>query len=116
MTRRTNETARAPVACALGVAELRTQGERWRHLYADAGLERVATGDGLQLHFRRDAPVERELRNLVAVDIECCPWAHWTIEAGPGVLTLETTSSGDGIPVIQSWFLDEEPVVPGSRC
>jgi len=115
MTQQSKETVQAPVACALGAADLKTQGERWRHLYAEAGLERVATNGGLQLRFKRDAPVERELRDLVAVEIECCPWANWMIEAGPGALTLEITSSGDGVPVIQSWFLDEEPVVPGSH-
>ena len=101
-----------PVACTLGSAELGMQAERWRKLYAGAGTERAETGDGVRLRFRRDVAVERELRELVAVENECCAWAAWTIEADACELVLEVRSTGDGIPVIHGWFLAEEPVLP----
>jgi hypothetical protein len=101
----TNPTNDVPVACTLGAAELATQAARWKALFAGAATERVVTGDGLRVAFRRDPAVERELRELVAVEIECCKWADWRIDARPRELVLDISATGDGIPVIQSWFL-----------
>ena len=94
-----------PVACTLGAAELETQGERWETLYAGAGTERTPTAAGLHVSFRRDPDVERELRELVAVEVECCKGADWRVETGSTEIVLEISSRGEGIPVIQSWFL-----------
>jgi hypothetical protein len=101
----TNLTNDVPVACTLRPGELATQGARWKALFAGAGTERTATNDGLCVAFRRDPAVERELRELVAVEIECCKWADWRIDARPRELVLDISATGDGIPVIQSWFL-----------
>jgi hypothetical protein len=104
MSQPASETPRAPVACTLGSAELGTQVDRWRNLLADAGTKRAVTDDGLRVCFRRDPDVERELRNLVGVEIKCCAWADWAVEANAEGLVLEIASTGDGIPVIHSWF------------
>ncbi|HEX6702004.1 MAG TPA: hypothetical protein VF101_14855 [Gaiellaceae bacterium] len=98
----TNET---PVACTLGSAKLGTQVERWDELYAEAGAERRETDEGLRVSFRRAPGVERELRDLVAVETECCAWADWTVQADADELVLEVTSREDGLPVLHSWFL-----------
>jgi hypothetical protein len=110
----TGEAPKTPIACTLGSVEVGTQVERWKKLYADAGTERTVTDDGLRVRFRRDFAVEHELRDLVAVEMECCTWAEWNVEAVAAELILEISSSGDGIPVIHSWFLNEEPVLPTS--
>ena len=102
MTQLTNE---APIACTLGSAELGAQVERWRTLYAVAGTERTPTDDGLRISFRRDAAVEAELRDLVAVETECCKWADWTVDADEAALVLRVNSTGDGVSVIRDWFL-----------
>lgn len=86
-----------PVACTLAAPGLGTQVERWTKLYAIAGTERIETDDGLRVSFRRNPAVENELRDLVAVEIECCAWADWTIEDGAENLTLEVTPTGDGV-------------------
>jgi hypothetical protein len=97
--------SQVPVACTLGSADLGRQVDRWRKLYAAAGTDRAETDDGLRVRFRRDAIVERELRELVAVETECCAWADWTVEADARQLVLAVTSTGDGIPVLHSWSL-----------
>jgi hypothetical protein len=96
----------AGVACTLGSAELGTQLQRWKALYGGAGRERIVADDGLSVRFRRDPVVEDELRALVAVEIECCAWATWTVEVEDDELILSIRSSGDGTAVIHSWFLD----------
>jgi hypothetical protein len=94
------------IACTLGSDELGRPVERWKVLYADAGIARAATDEGVRVRFRRDPRVERELRELVAVEVECCAWAAWTVEAGDE-LVLEIGSTGDGVAVIHGWFLDQ---------
>ena len=101
-----------PVACTLGSSELGTQVERWKRLYAETGFGRTETDEGLRVHFRRSQETERELAALVTVERECCKWAEWKLEADEDDLILEITSAGDGIAVIHTWLLEEEPVVP----
>jgi hypothetical protein len=103
-----------PIVCTLGPGQLATQVERWTKLYAEAGTERLMTADGLRVSFRPDPTVEEELRALVAVEVECCRWASWSIDARSDALVLGISSSGHGIPAIHSWLLNEEPVLPTS--
>jgi hypothetical protein len=102
MSQTSNET---PVACTLGSKELGTQVERWEKLYAEAGIARIETHDGLRVSFRRGGAVERELRDLAAVEIECCAWADWTVQADADEPVLEVTSREDGLPVLHGFFL-----------
>jgi hypothetical protein len=95
----------APVACTLGASEHAAQAARWKAVYAGAGIERVPTVDGVRVSFRRDPAVERELRELVAVEVRCCRWADWRVETDSAAVALEVSSSGKGIAVIQGWFL-----------
>src|SRR5262245_19248080 len=96
-----NETA---IACTLGSNDLRTQSERRTKLIAGAGTRRAITETGLRLHFRRDPAAERELRELVAVEAECCAWATWTVEADTNELVLEIRSTGHGVSVVHGLF------------
>ena len=107
MTQRTSEsTASRAIACTLGSGPLATQVERWTSLYTGAGIERVETEDGLRVSFRPDPAVEEELGALVAVEVECCRWASWSVEAQADALVLEISSTADGVPVIHGWLLD----------
>ena len=75
-------------------------------LVRDAGTDRAATADGIALRFRADAGVERELRELVAVENECCPWARWEVRAdGDRALVMEARADGDGVATLQTTFL-----------
>jgi hypothetical protein len=103
-----------PVACTLGSSELGTQVERWKTLYAETGFGRTETDDGVRVHFRRSDEAERELTALVGVERECCKWAELKLEADEDDLILEITSTGDGVSVMHTWFLEEEPVVPNA--
>ena len=113
MSHPTSESATSrAIACTLGPDQLATQVERWTNLYAEAGIERLVTDNGLRVSFRPDPTVDEELRALVAVEAVCCGWARWSIGARPDGLFLEITSTGDGITVIHSWLLNEDLVAP----
>jgi hypothetical protein len=101
----------APIACSLDVGGLRTQEQRWRELVSAAGLDRAATADGVTLTFRADLEVERQLRELVAVESQCCAWAQWEVRSdgdgkgeGDGALVMQARAAGEGVATLQSMF------------
>src|ERR1700687_5228538 len=93
-----------PIACTLDCAGFGTQSERWALILASAGVERVETEDGLRLHFRAESGAEHELRELVAVETQCCSWASWTVQSESGQFVLRVRSRGDGIAVLHRMF------------
>jgi hypothetical protein len=95
----------APVACALGSADLAAQSSRWEQLAARAMTGRAQTADGLRLCFRREPGTEEELRALTAVENECCPWAAWTVRADAGQVVLDVSSaSAEGVAALHGMF------------
>jgi hypothetical protein len=103
----TTDAQRAtPVACSLDAGNLRTQAQRWVELVGTAGIDRAAAAaDGVTLRFRADPAVERELRELVAVERGCCSWARWEVSAdGDGALVMHAGTTGDGVATLQSMF------------
>ncbi len=92
----------APVACTLTPADLAAQGERWRRLMTWAMTERAETADGLRIRFRPGA--EEELRALVAVETQCCPWASWAAELDAGTIVLDVRSTAGGVATLHRMF------------
>jgi hypothetical protein len=104
----TEDTA-VPVACTLTPAGLAAQGERWERLAARAMTGRAETADGLRLTFRPEPGAADELRELAAVENECCPWARWTVTEDAGKLVLGVTSAADGIAALHVLFSGLQP-------
>jgi hypothetical protein len=93
-----------PVACTLTSADLAAQAGRWGRLIAQALTGCTETADGLRMSFRPGPGVEEELRGLVAVENECCPWAAWTVETHAGATVLDVRSTGPGIAALHAMF------------
>jgi hypothetical protein len=91
-----------PVACTLSSTELAGQGKRWDQLIARAMTERTETSVGVRMSFRPEA--EDELRALVAVETECCPWAAWTVERDAGTIVLDVRSAAGGVATLHGLF------------
>ena len=94
--RTTQQDATPGIACNLGVEKAATQAERWLRLGREAGLGRAESPDGLELRFRDEPAVERELRDLVAVESSCCAWARWELYRADGELLMRVTSASEG--------------------
>lgn len=92
------------IACALGQERLADQAGRWRQLTEAAGLGRTETADGLELAFRDEPAVERELRDLVAVERACCAWARWEVQRAGAALVLHVSSTPDGAAALRAMF------------
>ena len=84
----------------------------WARLAARAMTGRTKIADGLRLGFRPEPGIEEELRALVAVETQCCPWATWTVQASATQLVLDVRAAGDGVTVLHGMFtgLQQAPV------
>jgi hypothetical protein len=102
----------APVACTLTSADLAAQSARWEQLAARAMTERIETAHGLRISFRADPGAEEELRALVAVENQCCPWADWTTGMNAGQIVLNVHSTGEGIATLHGMFTSLQPSPP----
>ncbi len=98
-----------PIACTLTSANLAEQAGRWQRLAARAMTGRDQTEDGLRIRFRAGPGVEQELRELVAVENECCGWATWVIEPAAQHVVLDVRAAGDGVAVLHSMFTGLQP-------
>jgi hypothetical protein len=92
----------ADIACTLDAAGFATQSERWTQIVAHAAIDRVETEDGIRVDFRAEPGVEQVIRELVALESECCSWASWTVEVSDDEIVLQVTSVGDGVAVVHS--------------
>jgi hypothetical protein len=92
------------IACDLSEGKAATQAQRWLRLGRDAGLGLAETSDGLELRFRDEAAVERELRDLASVESNCCPWARWEVERAGGALVLRASSTPEGAVALHAMF------------
>jgi len=105
-------TASAPVACSLTMAGLAEQAGHWARLAVRAMTTHAKTADGLRVGFRPEPGIEEELRALVAVETQCCPWATWTVRASATQLALDVRATGDGVTALHGMFtgLQQAPV------
>jgi hypothetical protein len=71
----------APIACSLGQGDLAERQRRWHTLARNAILDIAPTGHGLRLRFRADPGVVAELRDLAALERDCCAFADWTVNS-----------------------------------
>lgn len=103
-TRITSQDNIPDIACNLGGEDAGTQAERWMRLGREAGLGRTETADGLEIRFRGEPAVERELRALVSVESRCCAWARWQVCPAAGELVMRVSSAPEGATVLHAMF------------
>jgi hypothetical protein len=92
------------IACSLTAAEMPERLRRWRVLTERALVARDATASGVQLRFRAEPGVAEELTELAALERDCCGFASFQVTSTPGAVTLDVTSSGDGVAAVHQLF------------
>jgi hypothetical protein len=108
-TRRKKQRLSDRIACKLTENDLKTQRERWMSVCGDAGTGRIETEDGLRLVFANQPGVADELRELVAVENECCGWAQWTVSLEGDNVLMDARSRGEGPAILRQMFDDKFP-------
>ena len=94
----------ADIVCDLAEENAATQAERWLRLGRQAGLGRAETAGGLDIRFRDEPAVERELRHLVSVESKCCAWVRWEVHRAGGELVMRVTSTPEGAAALHAMF------------
>jgi|SRR5213592_378253 len=92
------------IACSLGQEELAERRARWHALADDGLIERVETATGVRLAFRSGASTERELRELAALERQCCAFARFDVSASRGRLLLDVSAPPDGVAAVRAMF------------
>ncbi len=91
-----------PVACSLAPGDLAERRGRWLRLCDRALSSTEATENGVRLRFRRLDAVEHELRDLAALERECCSFAAWSVSSQRGELVLEVSAQGDAVAAVRA--------------
>jgi hypothetical protein len=99
------ETSPAPVACTLGAGDLAGRLARWQAVAARAAGQRSVTGHGVRLSFTAGPGVAAELRDLAALEADCCAFATWTVREHNGQVLVDVTGdSPEAITAVHDMF------------
>lgn len=83
-----------PIACTLDGDSRPERVRRWVALRS--AVDAVATtARGVRVDYRHEPGVEAELRELAALEADCCAFAAWHVEASDGRVRLEVTARGE---------------------
>lgn len=83
-----------PIACTLPtLAAAKRQVEKWRAFDADYALDTELTDTSLTIRYTKLRDSIDRLRDLVAVERECCAFVDWSIEETHRDLRLVVTGT-----------------------
>ena len=89
-----------PIACSLDAAQLAERKERWRALEEHALISTERTENGARQRYRGGAAIEAELRDLVALEAECCPFLDLRVERVHAETFLEISGPPEAAQVV----------------
>lgn len=92
------------IACSLEQEELAERRARWHALVAESLIERTETSAGVRLAFRSGAAAEGELRELAALERECCAFARFEVRASGEQVLLDVSAPAEGVAAVQAMF------------
>lgn len=81
-----------PIACTLPtIAAAKRQVEKWHAFDADYALDTKRTDSTLTVHYTKIQDSTDRLRELVAIEKDCCAFVDWSIdETGPDLRLIVT--------------------------
>ncbi len=92
------------IACSLTAQDLPERRRRWLALADRALTDRETIPGGIRLTFRSERGIEQELRALARLERDCCGFAAFDVSASHESVTLDVTSSGDGVAAARALF------------
>jgi hypothetical protein len=102
------EPIELPLACSLNAAEMEQRAHRWRRLSERALLDSAGSAGTARLRYRPEPKVERELRELVQLERECCPFLSLTISSEDGELLLEISGPPEAESIVAGFVAGAE--------
>jgi len=92
-----------PIACTLGADELAERTARWRDLADRALIAAEPTPTGARQRYRATDGVESELRELVALERECCAFLGLRLEVRDDEVILEVSGPPEAEEIIAAF-------------
>lgn len=89
-----------PIACSLNASDASTRQARWQALADTALIEHGRTARGARQTYRAEAPVERELADLIELERECCPFLEFELSRGVDDLVLDVRGPDEAAGII----------------
>jgi hypothetical protein len=89
-----------PIACSLDAGQLAERKQRWRALGEHALISTERTDEVVRQRYRGGAAIEAELRDLVALEAECCPFLDLQVERVDAETWLEISGPPEAAQVI----------------
>jgi hypothetical protein len=80
-----------PIACSLSPPRLEERVALIGDLLAQGTVQPATRTDGFRARFRADPEIEARLRELVALESECCSFLSLTVSASDGGVLLDVT-------------------------
>jgi hypothetical protein len=97
-----NEPQPLPIACTLTPGAMADRRMAWQGLADRALRAKRATPRGVELTYAPREAVEAELRELAALEAECCSWATWSVRHDAERVVLEVTAPPEAVGALWS--------------
>jgi MerR family transcriptional regulator, copper efflux regulator len=89
-----------PLACSLDAGQLAERTERWLALAHHALISVERTEHGARQRYQGGAAIEAELRHLVELEAECCPFLDLRIERVGAAIELEVSGPPEAADIV----------------
>src|SRR5438270_10341531 len=83
-----------PFACSLSSADLEDRSQAWLRLVNGWAVARRPIEGGVQVDFRPAPGLVESLRDLIALESECCPWMDIHLNQEQGIRLCVTGPEG----------------------
>jgi hypothetical protein len=93
-----------PIACNLPPADLRARGDDMSEIARRALRARHPLEGGARLTFAGDATTERDLRDVIAAEAQCCAFLTFDLRREDDALRLDVTGPEEAQPLIAQMF------------
>jgi hypothetical protein len=103
------------LACCLNRVEMEEREQRWQRLSESALLEASREADRALLRYSDGPEVAAELRELVRLERECCPFLGFSISEHGGTIELRVDGPPEAATMIDSFAAAGSPAAPVSR-
>jgi hypothetical protein len=93
-----------PIACTLSAADYAARAQDTGELAARALRSCQPISDGTRLIFDADPQTERDLRQVIAAEAQCCAFLRMELRTEADTLVLDVTGPADAQPIIAELF------------
>lgn len=110
MTDPTPSPPAPPLACSLEPGSMQDRLARWQALADRALRDSARTTGGAWQRYRSEPEVERELRQLVALEQRCCPFLSFELTRRAGGLELDVRGPAGAAAVLDAFATGSRPL------